>query len=138
MDGKVGTAPPHWWGGRWGLLAVAASREETEFFAAPNGRPAAVHTELGVDALGVGPDRAQPHDQLVCDTGAIKVGGEKPQDIKLSFAERLHQALTTAERRSLRPKASSRRRTYSGVMPRLAAAPSMSAIGAPSATNVRT
>ena len=44
------------------------------------------------------PDRAQPDDQLVGDTGAIKVGGEKVQDIKFSFAERLHQPLTTGRR----------------------------------------
>ena len=93
MDGKVGTAHPHLWGVPWGLLAVAATRQEAEFFAAPNRCSAVVHTELGVDALGVSPDGAQPHDQLACDTGAIKVGSEKPKDIKLARAERLHQAL---------------------------------------------
>ena len=77
-----------------GIVSGGRLRNEAEFFAAPNRRSAAVHTELGVDALGVGPDGAQPHDQLVGDTGAIKVGGEKPQDIKFSLAERLHQALT--------------------------------------------
>ena len=73
---------------------VASSREEAEFFTAPNGGPAVVHAELRVDALRVGTDGAQPHDQLVGDTGAIKVRGEQPQDIKLPLAERLRESLT--------------------------------------------
>ena len=93
MDGKVGTSPPHSWGERWGFSAVADSREEAEFFTAPNGGPAIVHAELRVDALRVGADGAQPHDQLVGDTGAIKVRGEQPKDIKFPLAERLHEVL---------------------------------------------
>ena len=92
----MGTAPPHSWGERWGLSAVADSRKEAELFAAPNGSPAVVHTELRVDALRVGPNGAQAHDQLVGDTGAIKVRVEQPKDIKLPFAERLSEALAIA------------------------------------------
>ena len=67
---------------------------EAEFLAAPNGGPAAVHAELRVDALRVRADSAQPDDQLVGDTRAIKVGREQPKDIKLPLAERLHEILT--------------------------------------------
>ena len=94
------------WTGRWGRRLPnrgesdgdsqwsPARREEAEFITAPNGGPAVVHAELRVDALRVGTHRAQPHDQLVGDTGAIKVRGEQPQDIKLPLAERLREALT--------------------------------------------
>ena len=104
VGARVGTAPPHRWGGRWGSSALAASRDEAEFFAAPDRRPAAVHIELRVDALRVGPDRAQTDDQLLRDSGAIEVGCEKPKDIELSFAEGLHEALLAVSR----PRASGR------------------------------
>ena len=88
------TSPPQSWGERWGFSVVASSREEAEFITAPNGGPAVVHAELRVDALRMGTHRAQPHDQLVGNTGAIKVRGEQPQDIKLPLAERLRESLT--------------------------------------------
>ena len=139
MDGKVGTAPPHRWGGRWGLLAIDASRQEAEFFAAPNRCSAAVHTELGVNALRVGADGAQPDDQLVRDAGAIEVGGEKPKDVKLPLAERLDQALVrsvaTVAASGSPPADVARTPARCHVWRR---PPSMRPSGAPSATNTRT
>src|SRR6185312_15205707 len=95
---KVRTTPPHGWGERWGSLAATAGRQEPEFVAATDGSPASVHSELCVDALRVGSHRAQPHDQLRRDTRAIKVRGQKAQDLEFSSAERLDEALASGRK----------------------------------------
>jgi Major Facilitator Superfamily len=74
-------------------LAVAGSRQ-VEFPGPADRCPAVVHTELGVDVLGVSPNGVQRHYELASDGRAAQVSPEQPKHVQLAFAQRLDQALT--------------------------------------------
>jgi Major Facilitator Superfamily len=73
--------------------AVAGARQ-AEFPGAADRCPAVVHTELGVDVLGVSPNGVQRHDELASNFRAAQVGSEQPEHVQLAFAQWLDQALT--------------------------------------------
>src|SRR5260370_13087593 len=73
--------------------AVAGVRQ-VEFPGPADRCPAVVHTELGVDVLGVSPKGVQGHGELASDLRAAQVGSEQPEHVQFAFAQWLDQALT--------------------------------------------
>src|SRR5260370_29174306 len=73
--------------------AVAGVRQ-VEFPGPADRCPAVVHTELGVDVLGVSPNGVQGHGELASDLRAAQVGSEQPEHVQFAFAQWLDQALT--------------------------------------------
>src|SRR5579859_6894870 len=67
---------------------------EVEFPGPADRCPAVVHTELGVDVLGVRPHSVQRHYELASDLRTAQVGSEQPEHVQLAFAQWLGQALT--------------------------------------------
>ena len=55
--------------------------------------PAVVNVELGVNALGMGTNRAQSDHELAGDLGPREIGLEQPEHFKLTLAERLDERL---------------------------------------------
>ena len=64
-------------------------RQEIELGGAADRRPTAVHPELRVEVLRVGPDRVEGHREVARDFGAVQLGSEQPEDIELAFTQRL-------------------------------------------------
>ena len=73
--------------------AVAGPRQQVELLGPADRSPTVVHTELGVDVLGVSPHGVQGHDELAGDVRAVQVASEQPKHVQLAFAQWLDQAL---------------------------------------------
>ena len=58
-----------------------------------DGLDAAVHSELGIDALGVSPERADRDDEFIRDLGTCEAAGQKPEHLLLALAEGFEQRL---------------------------------------------
>src|SRR5215218_6742601 len=83
---------------RWALIAsrTVARRssrpsDQTQRARAHDGVPSAADVELAVDALDVGLDRVDSHEQLAGDLGVRKQRGQQPQHGPLALGERLQQ-----------------------------------------------
>ena len=74
-------------------LPPTASRQEVELLGPGHRRSTVVHAELGVDALGVTPHRAQRHHELTGDLRSGQIGCKQPQHVKLTVAQRLDERL---------------------------------------------
>ena len=67
--------------------------KQIEFFCAADGSPAIVHSQLGVNVLGVSTNGAQRHHAFMGDFWAAQIGPEQPEHFQLTFAQRLDQRL---------------------------------------------
>ena len=67
--------------------------KQIEFFCAADGSPAIVHSQLGVNVLGVSTNGVQRHHAMTGDFRAVQIGSEKLEHFQLTFAQRLDQRL---------------------------------------------
>jgi hypothetical protein len=72
-------------------FAVAGSWHQVELLGLADRCPTVVHTELGVDPVGVSPYGAQGDDELASDVRAVQVGSEQPEHVQFAVAQWLYQ-----------------------------------------------
>ena len=68
-------------------LAVAGSWHQVESLGLADRCPTVVHTELGVDPVGVGPYGAQRHGELASDVRSVQVGSKQPEHVQLAVTQ---------------------------------------------------
>lgn len=60
--------------------------QQIEFFGAADGCSAVVHTQLGVNVLGVGTQSAQGHYEFTGNFRAVQISSEQPEHFQFTFA----------------------------------------------------